>query len=175
MRTRDSDCKGNLKLGSAQNSLLNIKRVNGNYSQQNFLGAHVCKVTIKNLPQPIISHTQSFETLGHFYKSHLCPAKYSIVWGIPGFFLEWNPNIFVNQDSMQHFRTIGQLLKFPPLSGQMERKLNRKFSEFLWLLPRHVHQNNSACIDRGPHGRVHQYKVNYIETQYKEVCIVLNC
>ena len=33
---------------------------------------------------------------------------------IPRFFLfDWNPNIYVNQQSIQNFRTLGHLLKFP--------------------------------------------------------------
>ena len=53
-------------------------------------GAHLCKVTFKHLPQPLISHTQSFGNLKVFW---------------------WcNPNIYVNKDPMQNFKPLGQTL-----------------------------------------------------------------
>ena len=63
--------------------------------QRNLFGTNVCKVTFKNLPQPLRSHTQNFRTLGQFMEIPL----FSIVQGkdlSPKSFWKWNPKSFVD-------------------------------------------------------------------------------
>ena len=65
--------------------------------EQNFFGAHICRVAYNYFPQPQKSHIQSFRTLGKF-RALVCPTTLYLggQGGPPQFsVVVWNPNIFV--------------------------------------------------------------------------------
>ena len=59
--------------------------------ERKFFGAHVCRITFKQLPQPFRSHILSFGTLRQLLKIPPFSAQKSYSAGGRG----WNPNICV--------------------------------------------------------------------------------
>ena len=52
--------------------------------KQKFSGAHVCRVIIKHLPQPLLSHILNFGTIGQLFKITTFPSKNRRVRGVGG-------------------------------------------------------------------------------------------
>ena len=91
------------------------------HHQRNLLSACVCRVTFKHLLQFKKWYPKFWNPRTTFEIPTLCRAKYSIVRGeegVPESCFEWNPNIFVNQESMQVLEPYDNFWNSPPLSGQ---------------------------------------------------------